>query len=50
MLGAFSLLDIGVKQDLIELQNIVHGPTNSIKEYNPSSMQLEKANQPVKDI
>ena len=40
MLGAFSRLDIGVKQELIDLGNIVHGPKTSIKEYNQSSMQL----------
>ena len=40
MLGAFNRIDIGVKEDPIELGNIVHGPTISIKEYNPSSVQL----------
>lgn len=40
MLGALSRLDIGLRLKPIELGKIVHGPTTSIKEYNPSSMQL----------
>ena len=39
-LGALSRLDIGVKLELMELGKIVHGPTNGLKEYNPSSTQL----------